>query len=75
MYEKHGNQYPETDPTRSNGVPCPESYGCKYEFDEGTWECKNNLADNGASGNNDVVNSKSNLSSLQPAVDPTGGAD
>lgn len=41
-YAQEGNSYPETDPTRSNSTPCPDSYGCKYEFSDsgdGQWEC------------------------------------
>jgi hypothetical protein len=45
-YAQEGNSFPGTDPTRSNSNPCPESYGCKYEFpdDDGTggWECEDN---------------------------------
>jgi len=75
MYEAQGTQYPGTDPTRSNSVPCPESYGCKYEFDEETWECKDNQTVNGASGNNDVVKSPGGQSSLRPVTHSTGGED
>jgi hypothetical protein len=49
-YEQQQNAFPETEPTRSNSVPCPEAYGCKYEFGEATaWECKDRLND-GSSG-------------------------
>lgn len=40
-YTQEQNSYPGTDPTRSNLTPCPDSYGCKYEFSGGgVWECK-----------------------------------
>jgi len=36
--------FPGTEPQRSNPLPCPDSYGCKYEFSDGggggEWECK-----------------------------------
>lgn len=42
-HTQRGNSYPGTEPMRSNSTPCPGSYGCKYEFPDGTgpggWEC------------------------------------
>lgn len=48
-YLQDGNSYPgtDTDPARTNSVPCPDSYGCKYEFPDengpGGWECHDPL--------------------------------
>jgi len=69
-----GNSYPGTEPLRSNSIPCPDSYGCKYEFPDekgpGGWECKDSRDE--AYGNNDRVGSVSpGRSSLD--VDLTGG--
>ena len=74
-YDQRRDAFPGTDPTRSNGAPCPESYGCKYEFDEKMWECKNNLADNGISGNNDAVGFLSGQPTLRSVTHSTGGED
>ncbi|AZH24901.1 hypothetical protein [Haloplanus aerogenes] len=46
-HTQEGDSYAGTD--RSNSLPCPDSYGCKYDFpgrnDPGGWECKDSRDD------------------------------
>lgn len=52
-YDQEGNSYSGTD--RTNTLPCPDSYGCKYDFPDengsGGWECKDSRTDTGKRDN------------------------
>jgi hypothetical protein len=78
-YTQEGTSYPGTDPLRTNATPCPDSYGCKYEFsdDGGSWECKapstQTVEDNGNENDGGGSSHQSIRSSSIDAL--TGGED
>jgi hypothetical protein len=51
------NEFPGTDPLRSNSVPCPNSNGCTYEFPDedgaGGWDCGSTSGDRPREKNDD----------------------
>ncbi|MFB6102288.1 MAG: hypothetical protein ABEJ73_06940 [Haloplanus sp.] len=66
-----GDSYEDTDWSSSNF--CPDSTGCKYEFDDGRWECTDDSGEGGSPSKPDNTSDKSNKPGTPGSSHGTGG--